>query len=78
MNVDTNQPQRCAADLERFLQIAAAEPALVEEFWDLVDQQQFIERVVRHGESVGCWFAAEHVESALRAGWRSWLDRAMS
>jgi hypothetical protein len=67
---------RSAADLERFLRLAAEDPALAEEFWDMSDKPLFIERVVRRGEALDCWFAAAHVEEAMRAGWRSWLERA--
>ncbi len=73
---DFGKPPRTAADLERFLRLAAEEPALVEEFWDMSDRPLFIERVVRRGEALGCWFAAAHVEEAMRAAWRVWLERA--
>ena len=67
---------RSAADLERFLRLATEDPALAEEFWDMSDKPLFIERVVRRGEALDCWFAAAHVEEAMRAGWRGWLERA--
>jgi hypothetical protein len=72
-----NELPRTVAELERFLQIAAADPVLAEEFWDITDQACFIECVVRRGEALGCWFTAQHVEVALRGGWRSWLERAI-
>ena len=71
------QQSRSATELERFLRLVAAEPALADEFWDIADQQRFIEHVVGRGEKLGYWFAAEHVEAALRAGWQSWLERAI-
>ncbi len=67
---------RSAADLERFLRLAEQNPAIAEGFWGLKDKPEFIERVVRRGETLGCWFAAEHVEEAMRAGWQVWLARA--
>ncbi len=70
------KPPRSAAELKRFLRLAAAHPALAEEFWDNSDKQLFIERVVRRGEALGCRFAAAHVEEAMRAAWQAWLERA--
>jgi hypothetical protein len=71
-----SEPPRTAADLERFLRLAVEDPALAEEFWDMSDQQLFIERVVRRAEAVGCWFSAEHVEEVMWAAWQVWLERA--
>ena len=73
---DFSKPPRSAAELERFLRLAAGDPALAEEFWDISDKQLFIESVVRRGEAIGCWFAASHVEEAMRASSRTWLERA--
>ncbi len=69
-----SQP-RSAADLERFLRLVAADPALAEEFWDIKDKQDFISSVVRRGEELDCWFAAADVEEAMRASWRAWQER---
>jgi hypothetical protein len=67
---------RSADDLARFIQMAAHEPELVEDFWHIADRKLFIERVVQRGETVDCWFSAEHVEDAMRTAWQVWLGRA--
>jgi hypothetical protein len=69
-------PPRSAADLDRFLRLIAETPALAEDFWDMSDEQLFVERVIRRGEALGCWFSAAHVEQAMRAAWGAWLERA--
>jgi hypothetical protein len=73
---DLGELLRSAADLERFLLLAAEDPALAQEFWEIRDKQVFIDRVVRRGEALGCWFAAAHVAQAMRTSWRVWLERA--
>ncbi len=78
MNPDPiGRQHRSAQDLERFLRLAAEDPAIADEFWEIDDKPLFIDRVVSRGEALGCWFARADVEEAMRAGWRSWLERAI-
>jgi hypothetical protein len=44
---------------------------------EIMDRQEFIARVVHIGSERGYGFTAKHVEEAMRASRRSWMDRGV-
>jgi len=63
------------AELERFRLEVLAHLDLQQQLRETDDRQRFVELLVSLGSAHGYRFTAIEVEEALRASWRSWIER---
>lgn len=64
-----------AADLERFRQTVLGDLSLQRRLRQTADRESFIRLIVTVGHEHGYRFTAEHVQDALRAAQRDWIER---
>ena len=62
-------------ELERFRLEVLANPDLQGTLRATNDQERFVQLLVSLGNARGYQFTALEVEEALRASWRSWIER---
>lgn len=60
---------------ERFRQLVLADEGLQERLRAETSREEFFVAVVRAGGELGCVFAEEDVEEAMRRERRAWLER---
>ena len=62
-------------ELERFRLEVLANPDLQQTLRATNDRERFVQLLVSLGSERGYRFTAPEVEEALRASWRSWIER---